>query len=272
MSTTTLADLFKEFQETGGGGAPPAVEGGVYKLRCTDAFVYGEGEASTILGSAVIEEGPLVGKRVAHGGYGTLKGEGHKYAFVLWRQLGLTDEWLQSATALAGSDKHTLLTEVAKAIVGRVYEATLVVDHYNPEEPRNKIGKRTKITLLAAPPLPPLGGVPVGAAPVAQAPVAPAPVAAAPAPVAAPVAAVAAPVAAVAPAVAVAPVAVAPAPVAAVAPLAEAVAAAVAPVAAPAPVAAVAAPVAAAAAPVAAAAPAAPLAVAAIATDDEPGF
>lgn len=252
----SVLDLFNEFVESGGGGAPPYREPADYVVEATSPFVYKDQSLSL---TCKITEGPLLGQSIGLGFIINMKSEAStKRSFIVLRQLGLNDEYLKQVAASVGTDKEAFLNAVAKAITGRVFKCTVVKDTYRPEVEANKLADRAKITLVSAPELPAIGGVPAAAAAAAPVAAAPAPVAAAPAPVPAtapapvapaPVAAVAAPVAAATPAPAPVaapvaqpqPVAVpTPAPVAAVPP--QAVAEAPAPVAvaaaAPAPVAA----------------------------------
>lgn len=236
MSTTTLGSAWDEFEKNPGGDfGKTLLDPATYNLTVKDARAVCKTVGKEFIGLDLeVADGPYAGAVT-----GTLHSFSEKARGIFFQNLvgfGLDKAFWTSVAHLPIAQA---LEAAAAALKGRTITGILEHNDYN-----GKISNQFKvgaITLVAAPPLPAIGGIPqVGVAPVAAAPPVAPPVAA---PVIAAAPAVAPPVIAAAPAVAAppavvaapavaAPVAVAPPAVAAPAP---AVVPAPAPVAAPAP-------------------------------------
>ncbi len=205
MSTESFQKLYADYESN---DKIKVLDAGEYVLEVASA----KARVSDVQPTYKIAEGPYVGQRVLAGVL-SWAGNAGPIFFQKMEGFGLGKEFFAASPSKE---------EVAAALVGRKIRCQIVQRPYNNEQ-RNEIAPRG-ITLLYAPPLGGVGGVPIIPAAVAPAPVpAAAPVVApvAPAPVAAPVAPAPVPVAAPAPApagVPIVPVAAAPIPEAAPAP------------------------------------------------------
>jgi hypothetical protein len=196
-----------------------ALEPGDYELEVVSA----KDRGTDVMPVFKVTAGPFAGRKVMAGAF-SIKGNGARVFYQNMKAFGLPEEFLLAET--------TTLDDVAKALVGRVVNATLIIDDWKGE-PRNKIPIGA-IRLISAPPLPAAGGVPQ-AAPAAVQQAAPATAAPAPAAAAPPVAAAAAPAAAPPPAATAPETAPAAAPAPVAAPAAAPAPAQAAPAAAPSP-------------------------------------
>lgn len=237
MSTTTLGSAWDEFEKNPGGDfGKTLLDPATYNLTVKDARAVSKTVGKEFIGLDLeVADGPYAGAVT-----GTLHSFSEKARGIFFQNLvgfGLDKAFWTSVAHLPIAQA---LEAAAAALKGRTITGILEHNDYN-----GKISNQFKvgaITLVAAPPLPAIGGIPqVGVAPVAAAPPVAPPVAApviaaapavAPPPVIAAAPAVATPPAVVAAPAVAAPVVVAPPAVAAPAP---AVVPAPAPVAAPAP-------------------------------------